>query len=300
MDLRLELAKIIDLSSHGDGVQKTSLPGTYCVKFSHMDCRWQRWHASLCVVAQGCTEILLGSEAYRYNGVHYIATPVDLPITSRLYAAAPEQPFLCLKILFDSATLNEIAAQMGKVSPNETERPLRAIFIGKAGDPMLETAVRLGKLSQSPEDAPILGPLVTKELFYHLLKGPDGRALRQFVRSGNKMYKISQAIYTLKTNLSEEMDVPSLAKAANMSRSAFFKAFKEATAMSPVQYQKRLRLLEARRLMMDDGETAEGSAFKVGYNSASQFSREYSRMFGNSPLRDVVKMKENDTAYQLL
>lgn len=130
-----------------------------------------------------------------------------------------------------------------------------------------------------------------KEMFYHLLKGPDGPAIRQYVRSGSTMHKISQAIYSLQSELHDDVDVAALAKAANMCRSAFFKHFKEATAMSPIQYQKRLRLLEARRLMIDEGETAEGSAFRVGYNSASQFSREYSRMFGNAPLRDAMKMK---------
>ena len=114
------------------------------------------------------------------------------------------------------------------------------------------------------------------------------------------MHKISQVIHALSSELSEEADIPALAKAANMSRSAFFKHFKEATAMSPIQYQKRLRLLKARRLMIEEGETAEGAAFKVGYNSASQFSREYSRMFGNSPLRDALKVKKTgNPTYQI-
>jgi transcriptional regulator GlxA family with amidase domain len=137
----------------------------------------------------------------------------------------------------------------------------------------------------------VLGPLVIKEILYHLLKGADGLAIRQFVRSGSNMHKISQAIYSLRAELNADVDVAALAKAANMSRSAFFKHFKEVTSMSPIQYQKRLRLLEARRLMIDVDETAQGSAFKVGYNSVSQFSREYSRMFGSSPLRDAMKFK---------
>jgi AraC-like DNA-binding protein len=194
--------------------------------------------------------------------------------------------------------LSEVAAHLENGFPKETEIPLRAVFIGKASDRMLEAAVRLGKLFQVPEDALVLGLLVIKEIFYHLIKGPDGPAIRQFVRSGSKVHKISQAIYSLRSGLSEDVDVTSLARAANMSRSAFFKHFKEVTAMSPIQYQKRLRLLEARRLMTDDGETAEGSAFKVGYNSASQFSREYSRMFGNPPLRDAMKVKETDYPIQ--
>jgi AraC-type DNA-binding domain-containing proteins len=301
MNLRLELANIINSFSPGDGVHETPLSGVYCIKFSHLDRRMkQYWHASLCIVAQGCIEIILNRETYCYNGVHYIASLIDLPVTSRLIAATPEQPFLCLKIEFDSLALSEVVAQIEKDFSKEAKKPLRAMFIEKASDQMLEAAIRLGKLFQAPEDAPFLEPLVIKEILYYLMKGPDGQAFRQFVRSGSTMYKISQAIYTLNAKLSEDADITSLAKATNMSRSAFFKRFKEVTGMSPIQYQKRLRLLEARRLMINDGETAENSAFKVGYNSASQFNREYSRLFGNSPLRDVIKIKQNGNTYQIL
>lgn len=292
-DFRSDLAKIIDHFSLEDGFHESPLPGTHCIKLSHPSRRGkQHWRASLCIIAQGCKEIILGSEVYRFDGAHYIATPLDLPVTSRIFSATPENPFLCLKIDFDSLTLSEVAGQLETALPQEVASPLRAIFIGQASDQMLEAAIRLGKLFQIPQDISVLGPLVIREILYHLLKGTDGPAIRQFVRSGSRMHKIAQAIYTLKSELSEDIDVTSLAKAANMSRSAFFEHFKEVTAMSPIQYQKRLRLLEARRLMTDDGETAEGSAFKVGYNSPSQFSREYSRMFGNSPLRDVVEIKK--------
>jgi AraC-like DNA-binding protein len=191
---------------------------------------------------------------------------------------------------FDLLTLGEAAAQIDTGFPGEVENPSRAVFIGKASNQMLDAAVRLGGLFQTPEDAPVLGSLVTREILYHLLKGADGPAIRQFVRSGSSMHKISQALYTLRSELSAEVDTTALAKAAGMSRSAFFRHFKDVTAMSPIQYQKRLRLLEARRLMTEEDETAEGSAFRVGYNSASQFSREYSRMFGNSPRRDSIEL----------
>jgi AraC-like DNA-binding protein len=298
-NLRSDLANIINRFSPGDGLHETPLGGIYCIKLSQPGRRAkQHWRASVSIVAQGSKEIVLDREVYRCDGAHYIVTPIDLPVTSRVFSATPENPFLCLKIDFDPLTLSEVAAHLENGFPKETEIPLRAVFIGKASDRMLEAAVRLGKLFQVPEDASVLGPLVIKEIFYHLIKGPDGPAIRQFVRSGSKVHKISQAIYSLRSRLSEDVDVTSLARAANMSRSAFFKHFKEVTAMSPIQYQKRLRLLEARRLMTDDGETAEGSAFKVGYNSASQFSREYSRMFGNPPLRDAMKVKETDYPIQ--
>ena len=295
-DLRSDLAKIINRFSPGDGAHESPLPGTYCMKLSRPGHRTKEvWRASLCIVAQGSKEIILGREVYRWDRTHYIATAIDLPVTSRVSSATPEKPFLCLKIDFNSLTLSEVAAQL-ETGPKETENPLRAVFIGKTSDQMLEAAIRLGKLFHVPEDASVLGPLVTKEILYHLLKGADGPAIRQFVRSGSKMHKISQAIYNLRSELSEDVDVTSLAKAAKMSRSAFFEHFKKVTAMSPIQYQKRLRLLEARRLLIHEGETAEGAAFKVGYNSASQFSREYSRMFGSSPLRDALRLKRTGDA----
>jgi AraC-like DNA-binding protein len=292
-----ELAKMILRFTSEDGLHSTPIPGVQFIKksqpFRHEK---QHWHAALYLVAQGSKEIILGREVYRCDATHYVATPIDLPVSGRIVSATSEKPFLCLKINFNPLVLNEVAAMIEKnfSKEKEQEMPLRALFVGKTNQYMSEAIHRLGKLFEFPEDLSALGPLIIKEIFYHLLKGKEGAALRQVVRSGSKMYKISQAIYTLRSELSDEIDASILAKKANMSRSAFFKHFKEITAMSPIQYQKRLRLLEARRLMIFEGETAEGSAYKVGYNSASQFSREYSRMFGNSPSRDVRKTKKKD------
>ena len=292
-DLRSDLAKVINLFSPEDGFHASPVPGVHCIKFSQTDYPTKRhWRASLGIVVQGCKEIILADEVYRFDDAHYIAVPIDLPVTSRIFSASPGKPFLSLLIDFDSLTLSEVAAQLDAEYPNEIDNPLRAVFIGEASEKMLDAAIRLGNLFQTPEDAPVLAPLVIKEILYYLLKGVDGAAIRQFVRSGSKMHKISQAIYKVRAELSGVVDVASLAKDANMSRSAFFKHFNEMTAMSPIQYQKRLRLLEARRLMIDEGETAESSAFRVGYKSPSQFSREYSNMFGNAPLRDTMKIKK--------
>ena len=238
----------------------------------------------------------MGRDLHQFDDARYVVTPIDLPVISRITSASPEKPFLCLTIDLDPMTLTEVAAQLEWDSPaEETEHPLQAVFVGKTTDRMLDAAVRLGRLFQTPGDAPVLGPLVIKELLYHILRGPDGPAIRQFVRSGSKLHKIAGAIHRLRADLGEDVDVAALSKEANMSRSAFFKYFKEVTAMSPIQYQKHLRLLEARRLMIEAGETAEGSAWKVGYRSASQFSREYSRMFGNAPLRDAVSIRRNES-----
>ncbi|MEI9998673.1 MAG: AraC family transcriptional regulator [Verrucomicrobiota bacterium] len=289
-DARSHLVKILHRSFRGEGVQASPVPGVYCIKVSHPGRRNKdHWRASLGLIVQGCKEIVLGRRSHRIDEGHYIATPIDLPVISRIAAATPEKPFLALLIGLDPRTLNEVSAPLGTDMMERPEAAQRALFVGKPGDAMLEAAVRLGRLFESPADAPVLGGLIIREMLYHLLKGSDGPAIRRLVCSDSRLHRIVQSIHGLRSELGEAADVAALAKTANMSRSAFFKHFKEVTAMSPIQYQKRLRLLEARRLMIDEGETAEGSAFKVGYASASQFSREYARMFGSPPLRDALK-----------
>ena len=296
-DLLSKLTEIINIFSPGNGIHPTPVPGVYCIKFSSsMERRMKnRWRACLAIIAQGGKEIVLGRQVYRADDGHYTAALIELPVLSRIISASPRKPFLVLLIDLDPLALSEAAAQFNGELAGEPEPSQRALFIGKASEEMLEAAIRLAKLFHAPEDASVLGRLIVKEMFHYLLKGENGPAIRRFVRSGSKLHRIFRSIHGLRSDLSDEVDVPALAKAANMSRSAFFKHFKDVTSLSPIQYQKRLRLHEARRLMTEESESAEGSAFKVGYNSASQFSREYSRMFGNSPLRDAINVKKMAT-----
>ena len=283
-----DLARAIAVVAPEDGFHKTPVAGVHCVRYSKTSRPTRdHWRACVAIVAQGVKEVELGRQVYRCAEGHYTATPISLPVISRVASATAGKPFLAMLIDLDSVVLSEAAVQTERAVLTDTGAAVRALFRGKAGESMLEAAIRLGNLFQTPDDAPVLGPLVVREILYHLLKGAEGSAIRQFVRSGTTIHRIAQAVHALRSELSDDIDVPALAKAANMSRSAFFKHFKQVTAMSPIQYQKRLRLHEARRLLIDEGETAERSAFRVGYKSASQFSREYSRMFGNSPLRDV-------------
>ena len=290
-DLKSELAKVIFRNAAEEGMHASVIPGVHWFRLTKTNKKSkQNWGSSLCIIMQGCKSLILDQKNYRLQSADYVATPVDLPLESQLVSASTEKPFLCLKIELDPVVLSELASQI--TAQTDGDEASRAIFVGRANDKMLEAALRLGNISESSDEAAILGPLIVKEILYHLLKGEGGAAICQFVRSGSSTHKVSQAIYTLKNELDGEFDIDTLAKKANMSRSAFFKHFKDATSMSPIQYQKRLRLLEAQRLMIEDGESVEGSAFRVGYNSASQFSREYSRMFGNSPLRDAMKIKK--------
>lgn len=290
LESRQRLAEAIAHRSPKEGFNETPLKGVHCIRYTQTDQRTsRRWRASVCIVVQGSKEIILGQEVYRNeNQAHYIVSPVDLPVTSRVFSASPEKPFLCLRMDLDPVTLSGLTAQTD-LACSEDDVPQRALFVREADGTLLEASLRLVKLLDDPDDAAILGPSVIREILYYLLKGPDGPAIRQFMRSGSRVHKISQAVHSLLAGYQENIDVGALAQTANMSRSAFFKEFKQVTAMSPIQYKKRLRLLEARRLMTEDGETAERAAFRVGYRSASQFSREYSRMFGNSPGRDSVE-----------
>ncbi len=197
---------------------------------------------------------------------------------------SPALPLLSIKLDFDSAAMREVASQLVR---RPEKPPARAIYMHRASDRMLEATRRLCELFARPDGAVVLAPLAIRELIFHLLDGPDGPAICQLVRAGSQSHRIAEVVLQLQASLDDELDIEMLAKRAGMSRATFFKRFKEATAMSPLQYQKRLRLLEARRLMLEDGEGAGPSAQRVGYASASQFSREYTRMFGDAPLRET-------------
>lgn len=294
-----DLAKIIDRFSPADGEHESPVSGVCCLKFSQPGRASKLdWYAGLGIIAQGSREIVLARDVHRYSEGQYIATPIDLPVVSRAVSASREKPFLCLLIAFDGVMLSEAAAQLETDFPKTKHDPQRTVFIGKASNRMMDASIRLAELFETAEEAPVLAPLIIKEMIYYLLKGPDGAAIRQFVRAGSWMHKISRAIYRLRSELGDEVSISDLARDANMSRAAFFGHFKEMTTISPIQYQKRLRLLKAREVMIETVETAESSAFKVGYKSASQFNREYSRMFGESPLRNVIRIKNVSDSFE--
>jgi AraC-like DNA-binding protein len=295
-----DLANLIHRFTAADGLHHAPVPGVHCARYSKTDRPTKRqWRACLAIVAQGCKEVVVGLETFAGKAGQFTAAPIHLPVISRVAAATPESPFLAILIDLEPRVLNEVAAHFEAFALQESAPPVRGFFRGTASPEMLDAAVRLATLFQSSEDAQVLGPLVVKELFYYLLKGPEGPAIRQFARLGTVTHKISQAAFEIRSDLGNDVDVVALAKAARMSRSAFFKHFKGVTSLSPIQYQKRLRLLEAQRLMVDHGETAQQSSFRVGYTSASQFSREYVRMFGEAPLRHVIKLKRAGAAREI-
>lgn len=245
---------------------------------------------SLCLVAQGAKRLLLGEELIGYDADHYLVTTVDLPIVAQITQASPEKPYLGLTLRLDQATVSQLLMDSHLPLPR-TQKTSRGMAVSKINVWMLEAFQRLLALSETPEDIPILAPLIRKEIIYRLLVGEQGPLLRQMGTVGSQTNQLGQAIDWLKENYSQPLRVDDLAAHARMSISTFHRHFRELTAMSPLQFQKRLRLYAARRIMFTEHTDATSVAFRVGYESSTQFNREYSRLFGAPPLRDIKGLR---------
>jgi AraC-like DNA-binding protein len=247
------------------------------------------YEPALVIVAQGSKEVLLAGEVFRYDPAHSLLVSVDLPVTARVVEASPDRPCLVIRIALDPAVVAELLASAMTAPPLGS--PTRGLAVSPVEPPLLDAAVRLVSLLDSPQDVEPLAPLVLREITYRVLMGPHGTRLRQIASAGAPTQRIAKAIHWLKGHFADPLRIESLAKQVKMSPSAFHLRFKDVTAMSPLQYQKRLRLQEARRLMLGEGLDAAEAAFRVGYESPSQFSREYRRMFGSPPRQDVTALK---------
>jgi AraC-like DNA-binding protein len=249
------------------------------------------YQPSICLVAQGAKRVMLGDDTYVYDAQHYLITSVHLPTVVQIIEASPEKPYLGLRLTFN---LGEIAQLMAdsNLPPPRTQQSSRGMATGEVTVPLLGAFQRLVDLLAEPKDIPILAPVIQREIIYRLLVGDQGARLRQIASAGSQSHQIARAIDWLKGNFTLPVRVDDLAMQVNMSTSTFHHHFRAMTAMSPLQYQKTLRLNEARRLMLMERLDAATAAFQVGYESPSQFSREYSRHFGAPPLRDITNLRE--------
>lgn len=245
---------------------------------------------SLAIIVQGKKEVLVGEETYLYYAGQYLIQSIALPMSGRVVEATPDKPCLVLKLRLDLVQLCDLVAQMS-FSSAKPENSVRGICVSNADAPSIECVLRLVKLLETPQDIPILAPIVLRELYYRLLMGEQSEAVRQIATSGSSMQRIASAIQSIEAEFAQPMRIEDLAKRVKMSTSSFHKHFKQVTSMSPLQYQKQLRLLEARRLMLSEDFDAISAAYRVGYESPSQFSREYSRMFGAPPIRDIERLR---------
>lgn len=251
-------------------------------------------NSAFAMIAQGAKRVLVGDEAHEYDSRHYMIASVELPMSSRITIASPAAPYLGLAMAIDTLKIAELAAELPKnLAKTAVDRglgvsPLTADIQG--------AALRLVRLLDTPDDIPVLAPIVERELLYRLLTGALGARLRQAASAGSHSQQIVRAIDWLKNNLDRSVTIEHLAELTNMSRSSLHFHFKALTSMTPVQYQKQLRLHEARRLMLADSHDAASAAHRVGYESPSQFSREYRRLFGAPPARDVAQLRGSGEA----
>jgi len=245
----------------------------------------------LCVIAQGTKQVMLGEDTYVYDANHYLISSVHLPTVVQIIEASQEKPYLGLVLKLDLRELSQLMVDSHLPAPRP-QQSKRGMATYEMTESLLAAFQRLLDLLDEPQDIPILAPNIQREIFYRLLVGDQGVRLRQIASTGSQSQQIARVIELLKNNYTEQLRVEDLARHAHMSVSTFHHHFRTMTAMSPLQFQKWLRLNEARRLMLAEPLDATTAAFQVGYESASQFSREYSRLFGAPPLRDINILRQ--------
>lgn len=243
------------------------------------------------VVVQGRKEVTVGDETYVYDQSRYLAVSVDLPAVAHVVEASPEEPYLCMTLTVDPRELAALIVETGRQAPRD-DHDVRALYVSPLRAPLLDAFLRLVRLLDAPQDASVLAPLILRELHYRLLQSEQFGRLAQIAIGNGRLRRISGAIAWIKEHFAEPLQIEALAKRVHMSSSALHSHFKAVAAMSPIQYQKRLRLQEARRLLLSGAASAEAVAYEVGYASASQFNREYARLFGLPPRRDAERIRE--------
>jgi len=246
------------------------------------------YEASLCLIAQGSKRVSLGDHDVVYDASRYLLVSVDLPLVGLVLEASPDAPYLCCKIDLDLPALADLMIAEGEAGP-QRDLPALAVYPGDAD--LIDAACRLVKLLDRPESIAALAPLIEREILYRLLTGPHGGTLRRMAKGDSHLGQISRAIARIRSGFDRQLRIEDIADAAGMSPSSLHAHFKAVTRMTPLEYQKQIRLQEARRLMMAEGASAGSAGFAVGYDSPSQFSREYRRLFGAPPRQDIERLQ---------
>jgi AraC-like DNA-binding protein len=285
--LRAELARKIAAHVHGEGPMATEAPGLGLSRHSATtECYSAAYEPELAVFAQGEKRITVGGITHVCDGSRFIVTSIDLPVVGQFTRASESEPFLAMFLKLEMPAVREILSQEEFLAP-EASFGARGLAVGLTPPELLSACCRLVDLLDTPRDIPFLGGLMQREIIYRVLRSPLGRHLRAIATLGEQSNRTAKAVAWLKANYTKPLRVEELAQVAQMGVSTFHHHFRSLTAMSPLQYQKRLRLHVARVRMMTEGIDAASAAFDVGYESASQFSREYSRLFGQPPVRDL-------------
>ncbi|EHC7289401.1 AraC family transcriptional regulator [Vibrio parahaemolyticus] len=288
-----KLAKLIDRWTGNANQYDTPISGL----------RFSRWttptpptsythNPSICLIAQGRKRVLLGEESFIYDANHFLISSVDLPIIANIIEASEEQPYLGLIMELDLTEISQLIVD-SELAFTQSKEAQKGIAVGELSESLLDAFVRLAELLDEGQNIKILAPIIKREIFYRLLTSEQGTRLHQIVTAGSHSHQIAKAIDWLKNNFVKPLSVGDLASYTGMSKSSFYTHFRSMTSMTPLQFQKKLRLSEARRLMLTENLDAMAATFKVGYESPSQFSREYSRLFGAPPSKDIKSLREN-------
>ena len=294
---REELTARIDRIIRDDGSVDV-MPGLRCNRASRPT---DRLHGvskpSLCVIAQGAKDVYLGESRYRYDAGRYLLATVELPTSGQVVEATAEQPYLSLRVDFDPAVVGSVMVEAGMPAPRSSG-DARAMVVSTLDADLVDAVLRLVRLVDQPAEARVLAPLVRREIIFRVLLGEQGHRLRHLPVLGGNSHVIAQAVERLRKNFDQPLRIDSIAKELGMSSSGFHHHFKTITDMSPLQFQKQIRLQEARRLMFGENLDAASAGFRVGYEDPSHFSRDYKRLFGQPPTRDVEKLRRADVVAQ--
>ncbi|GFP75222.1 AraC family transcriptional regulator [Clostridium fungisolvens] len=288
-----QLANLIERFTDKEGLQSSSIPSLDFIRSTEKsELLHSIYTPSLCVIVQGAKMVILGSEGYRYDKNSYLVASVHLPITGQIIEASSDAPYLSLRLGFSSDQILDIIKETKQATMTK-QNPPRGLIVNKTSLSLLDALLRLVSLLETPADIPVLAPLFIREILYRILQDDQGDVVKQFAMIGSHAQAISSAINLINKDFSKSLSIEELAKTINMSPSSLHHHFKKVTAMSPLQYQKQVRLQEARRLLLSETLEAADAAFQVGYESPSQFSREYSRMFGLPPISDIKRLKNS-------
>ncbi|NBA94734.1 AraC family transcriptional regulator [Pseudomonas sp. R5(2019)] len=288
---RTELANLIGRHTPEQGSFCTAIESLHLVRYCERTSSFPTLaQPALCIMANGSKEVRLGDETYLYNPLNYMVVSVAMPISGRILEACQSNPSLSIRLDIDPSEINTLIAEAGPLGV--PSRPTgRGLYVEQMDSDLLDAVLRLTRLLETPKDIPILAPLIRREILYRLLRGKQGHRLYEIALGNTQTHRVSQAIHWLNSNFQSPLRIDDLARQVNLSVSTLHHRFKAVTSMSPLQYQKQLRLQEARRLMLSEGLEASAAGYRVGYESPSQFSREYSRLYGAPPLRDMARLR---------
>lgn len=295
-EMRRALAGKIAHRAVAEGDTPTEIEGLRLYRRSEPSaCASAAYEPSLVVFVQGQKRINVGKTTHICDGSNFLLTSVDLPVVSQVIAATEKEPILGLLLKLEMPAVREILSQQ-EFHLREESADARAMAVGVSSIELLDACSRLVDLLDTPQDIPFLGSLIQREIVFRLLRSPQGKHLRAIATLGEQSHRTAKAVEWLRTNYAKPLRVEQLATMARMGVSTLHHQFRSMTAMSPLQYQKQLRLHVARERMLNEGLDAASAAFEVGYESASQFSREYSRFFGQPPIRDIKSRRNPATA----